>query len=364
MNSGSHKIGNRVLLFGLEQQDRNYCMAEVQKVHEQVTDIGCRVRIHSLVSASDLNGKEGLIVEPVAAATQRVGVYIERSGTDGPKSIKVSNLLPIDPHITVKLRSGHEMKLKAQHVLPVQMQSTTLRAPSAGCLHVSDRNVYHLLDGLLWHCNVVTAQLPAPFDPSHVAKLRETVEGRQTLHMLAQACVPIWHQVLKSLCNWVKSRPIDKPPLPFMSDLNLHTDIARWSQTGVSGRFWVCKQNKDGALLIQKGRELNSAIFSVLGLNCDFASLSPSGALPFAVSATLLPYRGRIIHNNLAQAVSDGASLYPSLSMAKVLENRVKFETPLFSLPALPCVDGALALAENALTAFALVEQMEATAVE
>jgi hypothetical protein len=50
--------------------------------------------------------------------------------------------------------------------------------------------------------------------------------------------------------------------------------------------------------------------------------------------------------------------------MAKVLEDRVKFETPLFSLPALPCVDGALARAENALTAFALVEQMEATAVE
>ena len=42
-------------------KDRNYCFAVVQKVLVDVCDIDCRVRIHGLVGAAHLNGKEGVM---------------------------------------------------------------------------------------------------------------------------------------------------------------------------------------------------------------------------------------------------------------------------------------------------------------
>ena len=344
-----YHVGCRVLLFGLEEhENRNYSFAEVQSASVNVSDKGCRVRIHGLVSAKDLNGKEGVVEQPPTTANERIGVKIDRTGADGPKLIKPCNLMPVDPRVVVKLNSGKSMSLKLHQALLVQTQATQLRPPSAGCLHPSDAHVYHLLDGLLWHSNVVLGKLPAPFDPSHVGKLRETVEGRQVLQMLAEDCASHWPKVLGSFCSWVQSRSPDKPLLPFLSDLNEHTDVASWPHTGVSGLFWVCKQNKDGALLIQKGNELNGAIFCALGLNCNVSSLNPHGAMPFCLSSTLLPYKGRIIHNKVSHGVPDAAALYPSPSMAKVLEDRVAFETPLFSLPKAQSSDFPL-------TAFAFV---------
>lgn len=350
MSSSRYCEGSRVFLVGLDQHtDRNNCFAEVKAVCINVTDKGCRVRIHGLMSAKDLNNKEGVVMVSPNSENERVGVKIDRTGTDGPKLLKPCNLLAIDPSLSVKLKSGHELSVKVHQGLPVQMQATQLRPPSGGCLHASDMNVYHLLDGLLWHCNIVTGKVPAPFDPSHIGKLRETVDGRRTLRMLAELCAANWQSVLVSLCSWVQARPADKPPLPFVSDLNERTDVPNWPQTCVSGVFWVCKQNKDGALLIQKGNEVNGAIFSVLGLHCNFSSLNSLGAMPFAVSATLLPYRGRIIHNNVADATPDGIAVYPSPTMAKVLEDRVAFEAPMFSLP-------SAAAGRDAVTAMALVD--------
>jgi hypothetical protein len=363
MSSRKYHVNSRVLLYGLEQHaERNFCFADVRNVCVDPTDVGCRVRIHGILTAVDLNGKQGVVKEipPPSNGVQRVGVKIDHTGTADAKSIKVSNLESIDPHLSVKLKSGHDMTVKAHQGLPIQTQATSLKPPSAGCLHASDRNIHHLLDGILWHSNVVFGKLPAPFDPSHVSKLRETEAGRQTLQMLAEDSVSRWYEVLTSLCNWVKSRPSDKPPLPFISDLNEYADLPYWPNTGVTSLFWVCKQTKDGALLIQKGKETSGAIFCVLGITCDFASLNPLGALPFAVSATLLPYRGRIIHNNLARALP-AASLYPSPSMAKVIENRLAFETPMFSLPPSPCViDGLLGRVGDGVTAFALVDKLNA----
>lgn len=361
MSSSKHHVNSRALLFGLEQHaERNFCFADVRKVHVDLSDVGCRVRIHGMLTAVDLNGKEGEVVRPPSDGVERVGVKIDRTGVAPEKYFKVSNLVPIDPHLAVKLKSGNEMVVKAHQGLSIQMQATSLQPPSAGCLHSSDRNIHHLLDGILWHSNIVFGKLPAPFDPSHLPKLRETDAGRQTLQMLAEDSVSRWYEVLTSLCDWVKSRPSDKPPLPFISDLNECADLPYWPNTGVTSLFWVCKQHKDGALLIQKGKETSGAIFCVLGITCDFASLNPLGALPFAVSATLLPYKGRIIHNNLARALP-AASLYPSPSMAKLIEDRVALETPMFSLPPSPCViDGLLGRVGDGVTAFALVDKLKA----
>jgi hypothetical protein len=337
MHSGRYWEGSRVFLVGLDQHsDRNHCFAEVQRVCVNVTDKGCRVRIQGLVGAKELNDREGVVVLPSASKNERVGVKIDRTGTDGPKLLKPCNLLPIDPSVIVKLKSGLEMSIRLHQGLPVQVQATQLQPPSGGCLHISDMNVHHLLDGLLWHCNAVTARVPAPFDPSHIGQLRGTVEGRRTLRMLAEDCASHWPDVLVSLCTWAQSRPADKPPLPFICDLNQHTDVPRWPETCISGVFWVCKQCSDGALLIQKGNEVNGAIFCVLGLHCNFASLNAVGAIPFAVSCTLLPYKGRIIHNNVADPTPDGCILYPSAIMAKALEARVAMEAPMISLPVAP----------------------------
>jgi hypothetical protein len=350
MNSCRYWEGSRVFLVGLDQhRDRNYSVAEVQRICVNVTDKGCRVRIHGLVSAKELNDKEGVVVVPPASKNERVGVKVDRTGTDGPKLLKPCNLLPLDPGLTVKLKSGVEMSIKVHQGLPVQIQATQLRSPSGGRLHASDMNVHHLLDGLLWHCNILTGKVSAPFDPSHIAKLRETVEGRRTLRMLAEDCATNWRQVLGGLCTWAQSRPADKPALPFISDLNEQTDVVYWPQTGISGVFWVCKQRSDGALLIQKGNEVNGAIFCVLGLHCNLSSLNALGAMPFAVACTLLPYKGRIIHNNVADPTPDGCLLYPSSIMAKALEDRVALEAPLISLPISPA--GA-----DAVTAFAAVD--------
>jgi hypothetical protein len=366
MSFGRHQAGCRVLLLGMERheditKDRNFCFAVVQRVFVDVYDMGCRVRIHGLVGAAHLNGKEGVIEVLQAAGSERAGVYLDHSGTAKPMLIKVSNLEPINPRLQVKLHSGQELEVQLQRGLLIRVQATPLQPPSAGCLHMSDRNVYHLLDGLLWHANMVSGQKLSPFDPSHISQMRGSVDGLKALNTLAADSAPMWNKVLQSLCNWAKSRPADKPPLPFISDLDQHTDAPYWPRTGVSGRFWVCKQNKDGALLIQRGKERNGAIFCVLGINSDFASLNPLGALPFGITATLLPYRGRIIHNNLAHALPE-ASRYPSESMAKALEHRVASETPLFSLPAVTSHrDGASGRIEHAVTAFALVDSLEAS---
>jgi hypothetical protein len=317
-------------------QERQYSFAEIHHLYLSLSDYGCRVRIHSIVSNQALNDKQGVVEHPLQIGKERVGVKVERSGTSEPMLFKASNLEVVDPRLSVKLNGGQKMIIKVHQGFPVIMQPTTLRPPSAGCLHSCDLHVTWLLNGLLWHCNIVTGKLPAPFDPSHVQKLRETADGKQVLLTLAEGCVSNWQKVLASFCCWAKSRPQEKEPLPFASDLRENTDVTYWPQTSVSGIFWVCKQNKDGALLIHKGNEVNGAIFCVLGLTSSICSLNPVNALPFAISATLLPYRGRIIHDNLAQALPDGPCRYPSQSMAKVLHHRVALETPVYSLPNVP----------------------------
>ena len=352
MSASRQQVGSRVLICGLVQaKERNYSLAVVEKSFLYPSEKGCRVRIHGLVSAQEHNDKEGVVEVALSSETGRVGVKIDRSGTAPPLAIKPSNLIAIDPRLSVRLNSRHVLNIKVQNGLPVTTQATSLQRPSAGCMNAVDAHpLVMLLDGILWHANGVTGKIPPPFDPTHVAALRATVEGRKTLQMLADVAVTEWSKVLGSLCSFVQSLSEKgvKPP-PFTCDLNEHTDVAHWPETGVAGLFWVCKQNGDGALLIPIGNEVNGAIFCVLGLTHSISSINPCGALPFGVSATLLPYRGRITHNNLSQPLPDSASLCPSQDMAKILERRVALETPIFSLPHAPHHGAAV-------TAFSFVE--------
>jgi len=353
MSASRHQVGSRVLICGLVQAtDRNYSFAVVESAFLHPSEKGCRVRLHGLVAASEHNDKEGIVEVPLNSETGRVGVKIDRSGTAPPLAIKPSNLIPIDPRLSVRLNNRHVLNIKLQHGLPITMHTTSLQLPSAGCMNAHDAHPFTmLLDGFLWHSNCITGKMPAPFDPSHIAALRSTVDGQKTLRMLAEDAIPLWPQVLGSLCSFVQSLSAKgiKPP-PFIPDLNEHTDVVHWPQTGISGLFWVCKQNRDGALLIPKGNEVNGAIFCVLGLTHSISSLNAGGAMPFGVSATLLPYRGRITHNNLSQLHPDSSSHYPSQDLAKILEHRVALETPIYSLPSAP-------YGVAAVTAFSFVEK-------